>query len=430
MALKKFSDVPYYLLKDYFDILSEINVDLPDSDIVSLYRDVIFEQDIFLDWDKGQSGFLDFEGLYDRVESKQSKSRLIGPKTTMITNGGSWTTLYAKIDDFGYKKIKLKPITDESWIDSDDPNWMKFDKADFDEYTPGVFDEDDISKESHLEEDPDITFEDIENSNTYAVVKRITNGSTELPDSSLASLPISASGKTFGFKTYKVNKLNEDITLSPEDEIYIRADSHFHTWFGEELKYLGDEIDNPNNTRVAAGDARFNEWNHKDFFNDNKLYSYLGPVWKIMNDDNRWQMKYRGMKDFAIEAIPENDMNANLKEMTWELFDRSHQAVYNSQKNVSSLIDFEEIQDEFLGYLAKYYGSDLDKYLLDTATQREYVKQLVYFLKKKGTYKSLYVMWKTLIRNNKNKITVYERWHDKYKREHIQELDLYNLEEK
>jgi hypothetical protein len=60
--------------------------------------------------------------------------------------------------------------------------------------------------------------------------------------------------------------------------------------------------------------------------------------------------------------------------------------------------------------MANIYSVDLEDDLTDIQ-KREYVKNFIHFLKRKGTYTSLLILWKTLTNNTTNYLNIYERWH-------------------
>lgn len=398
MSVKEFSDIPYYMLTDYFNNMLSISSTSVSADQYVVYNDITFEN-VNIDWDSSFQGFFDFFGLYDRIESKSYNSRLIGPKTTIISKGSRWTKLYAKIENYGYKQIKVKPFDTEPWLDE---NWLKFDKEEYNDFLPGIWNLNKVPKQTHLNENPDYIIEDL-SKDKYSVVKR-----------EYSTLSTETSGSSSWFKVWKKNILNEEVFLESGVDVFIRKDSYFHDWFKKNLKY--------------ASEKDLEQWDHKNFLNDEVLFLYVGTIWRIMFDETKWQILFRNIKDFMIEAIPTNDMDVNLKTFTWELFDRSYQETYNMEKNIKTLLDPEEIDFNFLGYLSKFYNVDLDQYVIDNDKQRNYIKNLPTLLKKKGTYNALFVLWKTLL-GNKNSLNVYELWHKKSHKEKITSFNFKNVEE-
>ena len=75
-----------------------------------------------------------------------------------------------------------------------------------------------------------------------------------------------------------------------------------------------------------------------------------------------------------------------------------------------TLNDPMEVDIDYLGYLSKYYGmQDLDNINLEPQRYREFVRDIIHFLKRKGTFADLYVIWKVIGQSN-NYLNVYERW--------------------
>ena len=53
-----------------------------------------------------------------------------------------------------------------------------------------------------------------------------------------------------------------------------------------------------------------------------------------------------------------------------------------------------ELDIKYLGYLSKYYGmTDFQPITLDETVYREFVKNTISLLKRKGTFSDLYAVW-------------------------------------
>lgn len=453
MSIAKFSDFPFYMLNDYFTKLKAFyeNIDHSVEDkIENLYNDIIF-QEPWLDYHSGE-GFLSFSAEYNDTESKTVNIRLKGPKVNIVANGSEYTTFYAKIENYGYKAVKLKPILDDDFINT---NWFNFDRYSKKEYTFGIWDYEEIEqylnklKIEYSNVTPTIRPIGLSSDKViektlrekYLVVERITSNDNELIEnfnnftgSIIDPIDITKSkeDKSFAFKIWMKKELSEDISLEPENELYLRIDSLFYDWYRKNLKNYGNELTN-NGIKVLTEkeieDAEFSPWNHENFINENILFAFVGCCWPMWNRRNSWKIFHKSMKDFMINSIPDNDISPAFRVFTWELFDRVYQEVYNQQKNIYTLLDPEEINEKFLGYLALFYNFDLDVFNDVSLTNRRYfIRNLPYLLKKKGSWTSLKMIWENLLRQT-NRLTFYERWHTKYKKKSISNFMFNDIEE-
>ena len=82
------------------------------------------------------------------------------------------------------------------------------------------------------------------------------------------------------------------------------------------------------------------------------------------------------------------------------------------QKNFLTLIDPREIDPTLIDELYGYYNVDPLQSDIDIYKKRIFIDNLIYFLKKKGTYSSIYIIWKLLSANTDNEVAVYDRWHE------------------
>jgi len=142
--------------------------------------------------------------------------------------------------------------------------------------------------------------------------------------------------------------------------------------------------------------------------NTNKFYAYFGKLYTT-NDDEIVVM-YDGYKTYVNNFIPENNRNDLLTEFIKIAFDRSYAPQHNLFKNILTLSDPKEVDIDYLYYLSKYYRMTIPESLSETK-KREYVAALPELLKRKGTYSSLYIIWKLITSDTINYLNVYERWH-------------------
>lgn len=192
------------------------------------------------------------------------------------------------------------------------------------------------------------------------------------------------------------------VEFDPEDindkEVYFRKDSQFHDWL-----------------RKYANQHFINLWNEdfviRNYVNTDKQFMYFGKIYHIKND--QYHIEFYGMKDFVERAVPEHQRTKNLVEFFNVQFDRVYQEAYNLLKNIWSMIDPYEVDEKFLGYLAKFYNINVDKQEIGILNQREFIRELVYYLKMKGSYGSFYAAWKVLTQGTKNTLKIYEKWIDR-----------------
>lgn len=149
------------------------------------------------------------------------------------------------------------------------------------------------------------------------------------------------------------------------------------------------------------------DWSN--YINTNRLYTFFGNYFP--SDDNfPVKIIYHGMKDFAIASIPENNRTTNFNEFLSIYYDQIHNEPYLMAKNLPTLPDPDEVKADFLYYIAKLYNVVLPE-TLETSKKRTIINALPDLLKRKGTYTSLSLIWKSILNNTTNYLNIYERWH-------------------
>lgn len=218
----------------------------------------------------------------------------------------------------------------------------------------------------------------------------------------------------YKFKIYEISGNNfkfvysglvSDNSLSIGDftvgsEMYFRKDSFFYDWLNVNKSIYRDDI------------------------NTNKTFTYFGKIYEIDRTSGTYNIIFEGMKDFMINALPENNRNDKLNEFLTIYFDQVHHSVYNMTKNIWSLLDPKEIDIRFLNLIAIDYGIEIDENLSETRI-RDWVDTIIYFLKRKGDYSSIYIIFKMLLGNTENKLNIYERWGEWYSNE-ISDIPVFN----
>lgn len=350
-AIGKFSDIPYFLIIDYFTALIESSKGSDSSNtVVDLSTDVDFSTTPFVDGSttlsfSSSADALEFNVRYNTKESNPN-GKYLDSARNVIYAGGSVvnTNVYIKVEGFGYKPIKITPSS-VTWI----------------------------------------------NDNTLSF--KVTEPERKIPSTNVKRVTNSTSAQ---FVTYEQG-VDDSPIINIENgmEVYIRKDSLFHTWY----KYH------------KMNDVEFNGA-LEEFMNERKSYVYFGDIYANIEGDGVWNIIYKGLKDFAVASFPENNMNDRLKEFLWVWYDKIYQKIYNLQKNLFSLLDPEEIDFKFLGYLAKQYDIEIDQLTIPEDNLREFTKNAINFLKRKGTYASIYIIWRTLTRSPQDVLKIYDRWHD------------------
>jgi hypothetical protein len=183
----------------------------------------------------------------------------------------------------------------------------------------------------------------------------------------------------------KESKYTGSPSLTMGEEIYFRKDSYFHVWLRQNTAY-------------------------ENFVNTDKTFIYFGKIYSVSNESSNYNIIFEGLKDFAIDALPEHNQTDNVKELMKIFFDSAYHDIYNMTKTLWSFFDAKEVNLDHLNYLATRAGVETDKDKVKELPLREFVDNLPYWLKRKGTYTSYYIIYKLLLENTTNKLNIYERW--------------------
>ena len=170
-------------------------------------------------------------------------------------------------------------------------------------------------------------------------------------------------------------------------EIYFRKDSPFFDFVKNYNKYYPNEYNSGN-------------------INTNQDYIYIGKLDSI--DGDKINIKYHGYKDYALMSLPPVNRTDYLKTFLDTYFDKLYMSDYNLLKNILKMSDPYEVDQKYLNYIALTYDFNIPV-IISENKQRDFVAALPELLKKKGTYDSLYIMWRMLT-NTKNGINIFDRW--------------------
>lgn len=375
--MPKFSDSPYFLLDEYFSLTEPEPI--PEEPIYQadvlfkgyyngtgyIFVDPVVFDEVFID-DGVVFVSYDVDWNSERIveETVILNSYLIGPTTHIKTTGNGLVTVYVKVEDYGFSPAKLK-------VDSIEDNTFHFTKYD-------IFESGTLS-----------------GSISGGEQKLFDPGETE-PATGAASGSY-PDGPSYQFDIYTLD--SSLTTIESGQEVYFRKDSFFHNWLN-------------NGATNHLLDVYGQDFDIRKFINTDRQYILFGKIYSSVGED-AYDIIFNGMKDYTTLAVPYHQRTERLKELFKIYFDQIYHEIYNQQKDIWSLIDPMEIDIRWLDYLATYY--DVDNIIDDsqnTQRQREFVRDLVYALKRKGTYAEYYVLWKILTGTG-NFINIYEWWHNK-----------------
>ncbi|MFA5025017.1 MAG: hypothetical protein WC503_00720 [Candidatus Shapirobacteria bacterium] len=175
---------------------------------------------------------------------------------------------------------------------------------------------------------------------------------------------------------------------------------------------------------VENGSSFTNTIDMTYFINPYKIHQYIGKIYP-QKEVNQYRIDYWGYDRYALTCIPEHNQTTKLKEFFKITFDQVYNAFYSRAKTIKTLIDAKEIPLDYLPYLAEIYNYQINKsyfesLFIDKVSEetrarerrlKELVANIINYLKRKGTYSSLYITFKTLFWATENNLNVYERWH-------------------
>lgn len=225
-------------------------------------------------------------------------------------------------------------------------------------------------------------------------------------------------------------KLSNSISIENGSQVYFKKDSEFHTWL----------------LNTADSYYKTNWWNSFDienYCNINPTFLYFGTIYgrdegtveynylvdyvpdfiiDYLRDycrdytastivDSTYQVYQLDLKDFIKSSLPQHQRTDRIKLLIETYYDKIHSEIYSLMRNINTLIDPLEINEDYLEYLAFLYKFTLSDQF-DVSTKRNFIRNLVDTLKRKGTYSSIFDFWVILTDNTENKLNIYERWHD------------------
>ncbi len=401
--MPKFSDSPYFLLKDYFDILSKPPA--PDLGELEITPYSLWETVNFCDWETSSvSAFCEYK---TPVETKTNPNKdgvewenwtsmvkwnawyepfikfledsMLGIANKIIVEGGNFVDLYIKDENESFKPVRLKPI----FVEPEGRIYFQFIDKERQKIIPGNAITNIITRDG---------FDFFVDSDSVFLVDPNNNFLVQYVDVS------------YSFDEWNLEKQVKTILSNHiGQEVYFRKDSPFYTWLKESAySYYLDKWET--------------DFTIRNYVNTDKNFIYFGQLYttrRESDDKPLCYIKFDGMKTFVSTSIPSHQRTPNLVEFLDIYFDRVYNEVYNLKKDIFTLYDPMEVDEKYLNYLANQYYIDmnLDIGEFDTLKQRDFVKNLPSLLKKKGTYVSIQILWK-IFSNTINWIDIYNRWHN------------------
>lgn len=372
--MPKFTDSPYFLLNDYFNSVSvESETIARPEDIrytwIIPFTSIVIDGGYTLEESSVSLEESDLDGnlfanwtntwnieIINRYEAATVGSYLVGPECNIVTIGGGLQDLYVKDTntDMEFIPITVKFLEN---VDNDFNFWN---------HGPNVY----IPSDTISGIISGGYFDEVDS--VYKVSYKFIQYDNDLED------------------TFNI--------LDNGSEVYFRKDSTYHDW-----------------VKSGAGNYYASTWSDdikiRNYFNYDTQFSYFGNIYKT-RDGEYCTIKFNGMKDFAINSIPIHQRSPKFTEFLITYFDRVYQENYNLLKNVFTLIDPYEIDIKYLGYLSQNFNMFDVPVTTNDEISREFIANMPWLLKRKGTYSELYVIWRVLAATT-NRLNVYEKWHDK-----------------
>jgi hypothetical protein len=173
--------------------------------------------------------------------------------------------------------------------------------------------------------------------------------------------------------------------------------------------------------------SNYPETSYLDYVNIEKPFLYIGKIYNENDGNDVYRIDYWGMDRYVISCLPPHMQTPKMQVFLELFFDKVYNRVYNKEKNVITLLDALEIDLKFLPYLSEMFGIFLEKSYIDSLYSdlfsdiniqmerrlRENIREMPNFLKRKGTYSSIYGLFHNLFWNTTNSLNIYERWHSK-----------------
>lgn len=419
--MSRFTDSPYFLIKDFVTALvAPPQPEYLQPDITNFWKNVLFTDVIISGGLIGDDATLNIEtstdyvdtlskypsfnsstdqtqiftsddvawnGFYDRSTSASyylsgvdinGSSSSVGVMMRngdntgeLIVDGGGYVDLYAKKDDYGFVPVKFVPVD----VPPEDKKYFRFIAA----------------EDNELQYDGTVVDYDSDD-----------GGDEPYYDSSYVS--IQTYDYTYDTTLSKWGDLTLDEIVENGTELYFRKDGSFHGWLKEfAVDYYKETYDI--------------DYVIRNYVNTDKLFIYFGETYSAvkneLTDPDTYHVVFNGIKDWVQDAIPSNNRTPNFVEFADTYFDQVYSEGYELLKNVWTLRDGWECDERFLGYIPTFYGvdryDDIPAWFTDSF--REYASELVWLMKRKGTYASAQIIYELFCNNSQNIFSIIEKWH-------------------
>jgi len=409
--MNRFADSPYFLLKDFLlSLVEPVRPEYVNPDLVNLYKRVIFTDVIWiggtvnLETSTDQLDTLDRYPTFDpntdqsiqfytsdvawnvwidrspmanyHIDDSEPHAgilRLGDNYGTIVVDGGSYVDMYAKIDEFGFVPVRLRPLYEEPR----EKKYFRFNNVEVSEIIPDETNT--IIYNSDIPVDEPYYDSDFVSIQTY--------------DYEYDNSPI------------KWGNLTIDDILKNSVEMYFRKDSAFQDWLKNfAYNYYQSQFDI--------------DYVIRNYVNTDKRFVYFGEIYHTVkenqSDPELYHIVFNGMKDWVRSALPAPNRTEKAMEFFDTYFDQLYSEGYQLLKDVWTLRDARETDRKYLGYIPTFYDmlneGVIDDWFLEQ--YREYAAELVWLMKRKGTYAAMYIIYDILCRNSRNIFNVMERWHE------------------
>ena len=185
-------------------------------------------------------------------------------------------------------------------------------------------------------------------------------------------------------------------------QIFFRRNSLFHEW----LK-IQRTLPNPTVDKTV-----------ERYVSTDRPFMYFGTIFPTGTDNlslgtsgTDHHIEFYGLKDWTVKALPQHNQTDRVVEMFKLYFDRLHHEAYQSLKEIPTLLDPIETDINYLGQISKLFNVTLIEEIPDELRKRQFVDSIINWLKRKGTYSSIYSIFRIMVGNTTNPCNIYERWH-------------------
>jgi len=231
-------------------------------------------------------------------------------------------------------------------------------------------------------------------------------GATELwvltPGSDEEFIPIKLdfseiNGNFFKFFQNFATDTNE---WEPGSPVFFRKNSPFHYWLRQQRT-----IPNPTVERTV-----------ERYVNPERPFMYFGTIFPTGTESTTpsgqtHHVEFWGMKDWTVAALPQASRGERIIEQFNLYFDRLYHEAFQALKEVNTLLDPIECDINYLGMITQLFNVTLIDEIPDELRKRQFTQSIINFLKRKGTYSSLYAIFRIMLGDTSNRLNIYERWH-------------------